>query len=95
MPALAGGGIDPALYTIEFLADGNFAAQVDCNRVLGAYATTDNGGLSITPGPSTMMACPEGSLAPDYLAALQATTSSATADGRLVLTSSGGTLTFQ
>ena len=94
VPALAGGDIDPARYTIEF-QDGTFDAQVDCNRVSGTFASSNEGLMSITPGPSTMAACPEGSLGNDYVAALQATTSQALTDGRLVLTTSDGTLTFE
>ena len=92
--ALAGGDIDPARYTVEFL-DGTFDAKVDCNQVSGTYAWSSDGLLTITPGPSTMAACPEGSLAGDYLAALQATTSFQVTDGRLVLTTGDGTLTFE
>jgi heat shock protein HslJ len=94
VPALAGGDIDPARYSIEFV-DGTFDAQVDCNRVSGTYAWSSDGLLTITPGPSTMAACPEGSLAGDYLAALQATTAFEVTDGRLVLTTGDGTLTFE
>jgi heat shock protein HslJ len=93
VPALAGGDIDPARYTIEF-GDGTFDAQVDCNRVSGTFASSNEGLLTITPGPSTLAACPEDSLGGDYLAALQATSSQAVTDGRLVLTTSDGTLTF-
>jgi heat shock protein HslJ len=94
VPSLTSGEIDPARYTIEF-GDGTFDAQVDCNRVSGTFASSNQGLLSITPGPSTMAACPEGSLGGDYLAALQATISQALVDGRLVLTTSDGTLTFE
>jgi heat shock protein HslJ len=94
VPALAGGDIDPVRYTIEFV-DGTFDAEVDCNRVSGTYAWSSDGLLTITPGPSTMAECPEGSLAGDYLAALQATTAFEATDGRLVLTTGDGTLTFE
>jgi heat shock protein HslJ len=94
VPALADGNIDRSRYTIEF-GDGTFDAQVDCNQVSGTYAWSSDGLLSITPGPSTMAECPEGSLAGDYLAALQATTAFEVSDGRLVLTTGDGTLTFE
>jgi heat shock protein HslJ len=94
VPALAAGDIDPARYSIEF-GDGTFDAQVDCNQASGTYAWSSDGLVTITPGPSTMAACPEGSLAGDYLAALQATTEFAVTDGRLVLTTGDGTLTFE
>ncbi len=51
---------DPTRYTIEFLADGTAAIQADCNRVVAQY-TTDGQSITITPGPMTTAACPEGS----------------------------------
>ena len=52
-------------YTITFHADGSFQAQADCNAVSGTYSTADptadSGDLSIFLGPSTLVACPEGS----------------------------------
>jgi heat shock protein HslJ len=52
---------DPENYTITFNTDGTFSAKVDCNQVAGDY-TTSGSDLTITPGPSTLAACPEGSL---------------------------------
>jgi heat shock protein HslJ len=57
---------DPENYTITFNTDGTFAAKVDCNQVAGDY-TTSGSDLTITPGPSTLAACPEGSLDAVYL----------------------------
>ena len=51
---------DPTRYTVEFLADGTAAIQADCNRVVAQY-TTDGQSITITPGPTTAAACPEGS----------------------------------
>lgn len=59
-----------ANYTIEFKSDGNFSAKADCNMVSGTYTTTSSGGLTIVPGPSTMAACPEGSLSNQYILGL-------------------------
>ena len=71
-------GVVPAAeqskYTIEFQADGTFAAKADCNQVAGTYELhrgggepgpleAGGGGLFILPGPSTLAACPAGSLA--------------------------------
>jgi multidrug efflux pump subunit AcrB len=84
----------PEGYTIEF-GEGTFDAQVDCNRASGTYTSSNEGLLTITPGPSTVAACPEGSLGSDYLVALQSTTSQPVTDGRLVLTTPDGTLTFE
>jgi heat shock protein HslJ len=86
---------DPSKYTIEFMADGGFASQVDCNGVAGQFTSTDAGGITITPGPSTMAACPEGSLADVFIAGLSDASTYAIANDQLVLTGDGGTLTFQ
>ena len=87
---------DQANYTIEFMSDGTFSAKVDCNQVAGTYTTTSEGGLTILPGPSTMAACPEDSLAPQYLAGLSNAASYAIADGALTITlADGGTLVFK
>ncbi|HTP08132.1 MAG TPA: META domain-containing protein, partial [Anaerolineae bacterium] len=56
----------PANYTIEFLATGQVAVKADCNNVSGAY-TADASNLTIALGPSTMAACPPGSLDSEYL----------------------------
>jgi heat shock protein HslJ len=86
---------DPSLYTITFAEDGTFAAKVDCNQVAGTYTTADGGAMTIVPGPSTLAACPEGSLADVYLAALGGVTSYAITGDQLVLTTATGTLTFE
>ncbi len=52
---------DPENYTIAFNTDGTWAAKADCNQVSGGY-TTSGSDLTITPGPTTLMACPEGSM---------------------------------
>ncbi len=57
---------DPSLYTILFNEDGSAAIKADCNNVIASY-TTDGGSISITPGPSTLVACPEGSLDTQFL----------------------------
>ena len=84
----------PEDYTIEFKSDGTFAAKADCNQVAGSYTTGDGGAMTITPGPSTLVACPEESLADLYMAGLAATESYAITEGQLVLTTSDGTMTF-
>jgi heat shock protein HslJ len=85
-----------ANYTIEFKSDGTFASKVDCNQVGGSYTTTASGGLTIVPGPSTLVACPEGSMAPSFLAGLSSAASYAIADGALTITTQeASTLTFQ
>jgi heat shock protein HslJ len=57
----------PANYTIEFfLADGQVAVKADCNNVAGSF-TADASNMTITLGPSTMAACPPGSLDSEYI----------------------------
>ncbi|HEX5014349.1 MAG TPA: META domain-containing protein, partial [Candidatus Limnocylindrales bacterium] len=57
---------EQANYTITFADDKTFTAKADCNNVAGTYDTDDPaasaGRLTITPGPTTLVACPEGSL---------------------------------
>ena len=52
---------DQPNYTIAFNDDGTFNAKADCNQVSGSYAVGASNALTITPGPSTMAMCPEGS----------------------------------
>ena len=85
-----------ANYTVEFKSDGTFASKVDCNQVGGTYTTTSSGGLTIVPGPSTLVACPEGSLGSIFLAGLSAAASYAITDGALkITTQDASTLTFK
>jgi heat shock protein HslJ len=87
---------DQAKYTIEFKSDGTFAATADCNQVAGTYTATSSGGLTIKPGPSTLAACPEGSLGPQYVTALGMAKSYATANAELMITlTDEGTLQYK
>jgi heat shock protein HslJ len=87
---------DQANYTIEFKPDGNYQAKADCNQTSGRYATTSNGGLTIEPGPTTVVACPAGSLSDEYIQGLTDASSSATVDGQLTITlKDGWTLNFK
>ena len=56
----------PGNYTLQFMADGTVAVQADCNRLNGAY-TLDGNQITIELGPSTMAACPEGSLGDQFV----------------------------
>lgn len=85
-----------ANYTIEFKSDGSFTSKADCNSVSGSYTTTSDGGLTITLGPSTLVACPEGSMAPQFVAGLGNAQSYAIADDALTITlTDGGTAAFK
>lgn len=59
----------PANYTVQFMPDGTVAVQADCNQVGGTY-TLDGNAITIALGPSTMAACPEGSLGDQFVANL-------------------------
>jgi heat shock protein HslJ len=87
---------DQANYTIEFKSDGTFNAKADCNQTSGTYTTTGSGGLTIVPGPTTLVACPEGSLSSQYIAALGNSASYAIASSQLTITlTDGGTLVYK
>ena len=87
---------DQSKYTIEFKSDGSFQAKADCNQVSGQYVTTSTGGMTITLGPSTLVACPEGSMGDQYVAGLGNTASYAIANSNLTITlKDGGTLVFK
>ena len=83
-------------YTIAFKTDGTFGAKADCNTVQGGYVAGADGSLALTLGPTTIVACPEGSLSDLYLIALGKTASYAIAGGQLTITlTDGGTLVYK
>jgi heat shock protein HslJ len=85
---------DQARYTITFNDDGTFDATADCNNVGGSYTTSGNS-MTITPGPSTLVACPADSYGDAFVAALGETASYAVGRSVLTLTTTGGdSLTF-
>jgi heat shock protein HslJ len=86
---------DPASYTILFNNDGSAPIKADCNNV-GATYTTDGSAISITPGPSTRVACPEGSLEETFLNGLTnaAITFFQNGDLYLDLAADAGTMRF-
>ena len=82
-------------YTIEFKTTGTFDAKADCNLASGQYTTTSTGGMTITPGPMTLAACPEGSLGPQFIDGLSEAASYVIANNQLTITTKGGdTLVF-
>jgi heat shock protein HslJ len=86
---------DQANYTIEFQSDGTFAAKADCNQVAGTYEVGAGGSISILPGPSTLAACPPGSMGDLFVVGLGNAASYAIEGGQLTLTlADGGTLVF-
>lgn len=80
-----------ARVTLEF-ADGNVSGTAACNSFGGTYRTSGDGGLTISVGAVTMMACPEPVMALEsaYLAALGAVTGSqVSGEGRSLLLTGG------
>jgi heat shock protein HslJ len=89
-----------ANYTITFNDDGTFNAKADCNNVSGQFVTGDpaasSGPLTITPGPSTLVACPEGSLGDLFVIGLGSAASYAIENDALTITLvNEGTLQFK
>lgn len=94
-----------ANYTIEFQADRTFKATADCNQVRGTYQVhrgdgglglePGGGSITIVPGPSTLAACPPGSMGDLYLVGLGNLSSFGIEGGQLRLTiRDGGKLVF-
>jgi heat shock protein HslJ len=73
-------------YTATFNDDGTFAARADCNQLTGSWTATAAGDLTITLGPSTIVACPDDSYSDLYVLAVSSVRSYAVADGQLTLT---------
>ena len=85
-----------ANYTIEFAADGTFAAKADCNQLAGTYTIQGKSVLTIKPGPATLAACAAGSFGDKYVAALAQASSYSTAANQMTITLlDNGTLAFQ
>jgi heat shock protein HslJ len=85
-----------ANYTIEFRTDGTFSAKADCNTVNGGYTATSSGGLTITPGPTTVVACADGSYSDLYILGLGQAASFAIASSQLTITlTDQGTLVYR
>ena len=75
---------DPNTYHIEFTPQGTVAVRADCNRAAGTYTTEDRR-VTITLGPSTLAACPPGSLGNEYVRQLGTVSSYLFHGGNLVL----------
>ena len=80
---------NPENYTLVFREDGTFEGQADCNQISGSYS--QEGGFTITVGPSTMAFCGEDSLDQQYLALLDSVAAGGPdGSGGLALESGGG-----
>jgi heat shock protein HslJ len=85
---------DPENYTITFNEDGTWSGKADCNQVSGGYSTTGSN-LTMTLGPTTLMACPEGSLDGLFLEGLGKAASYSISGSDLTITDSDdGTMQF-
>ena len=86
---------DPGRYTIRFNADGTAGIKADCNTVLATYST-DESSITIVPGPTTLVACPEDSLDQQFVSSLSNAAIYFFQDGDLYLDmfASAGTLRF-
>ena len=76
---------DPENYTIKFGTDGTVAIKADCNNVAGTYVATPPLDLTITLGPSTLVACGDDSLGSTFLTLLSSVASYSTTSGQLNL----------
>jgi len=82
-------------YTITFQPDNTFSAQADCNTVVGTYYAGSGGSMTISPGPTTLVACPPGSLGSAYTTALATVRAYDISSGTLsLITVRGGKLQF-
>jgi heat shock protein HslJ len=87
---------DPGLYTLTLADDGSFRVRADCNTALGTYVT-DGDEITLSLGPATLAACPEGSLADPFVSLLD-TVSTFGVEGNdlaLHLANAAGTMTFE
>lgn len=63
---------NPNNYTLQFMEDGSLSLQADCNQGSGIY-TVESQALTLVLGPMTLVACPPGSLADQFLTNLKGT----------------------
>lgn len=75
---------NPAAYTITFGEDGAVAIQADCNQAQGEYILAD-GAITITLGPATMAACPDGGQGEQFLQLLAAAVSVEMQNGQMII----------
>ncbi|NKQ36434.1 MAG: META domain-containing protein [Chloroflexi bacterium] len=82
-------------YQMTLNEDGSINIQADCNQVNGTY-TLEDGSIEIILGPSTLAACPEDSLADQFLQNLTNARIYFAQDGSLFfdLLADGGTMRF-
>ena len=64
--------IEGSTYSLTFNDDGQMTLVADCNTVMASYVAGEDGAFSVELGASTLVACPEGSIADDVLGVLAA-----------------------
>jgi D-alanyl-D-alanine carboxypeptidase len=86
----------PGNYRVTFNDDATFTAVADCNNLAGNYVAGDGGEITITPGPMTLAACPEGSRSDQFVAFLGSAARYYSDGDNLILElmADGGTMTF-
>lgn len=86
---------DPQNYLVDFQPDGTIQVKADCNNASGTY-TANATNLTITLGPVTLAACPEGSRSEQFLTLLggAATYEATDTQLRIDLFADAGNLTF-
>jgi len=90
----AGAGIEPGLYTVQFLPDETVNIRADCNWVAGFWSGA-NGALDVTVTMTTVAQCPAGSLEEPFVQALDEATSYTFAqDMTLIITGPAGEMHF-
>ncbi|TVQ07315.1 MAG: META domain-containing protein [Leptolyngbya sp. DLM2.Bin27] len=60
----------PQNYTAEFTDNGEVFVRADCNRAIGEFTESADGQISVILGPTTLAACPEGSIGTQFLQAM-------------------------
>jgi heat shock protein HslJ len=65
---------DPGRYSLEFNVDGTFVYQADCNQGGGVYQVNGDR-ITLELGPVTLVVCPEGSQADQFIQLLRDVTS--------------------
>ena len=88
---------DPARYTLELLADGSVALQIDCNRGMSQYTLDADNRISFGTIGATMMMCPDDQLGHRFTTELERVGSWFQQDGDLFLElpMDSGTFRFQ
>jgi uncharacterized protein YraI len=85
---------DPSRYQAQFNVDGSLNIKADCNNVIATYTVGEGNTMTILPGPSTLMACPEDSQADAFMQQLMATATYGFSSGALVLSQADPSLTM-